>query len=59
MSHTICSVKSIFVHHLQLSLDSFIYQYFLKVWRFFPLKTTLRVQKMRRDIIVNMSAPIR
>src|SRR5207302_2711767 len=29
---------------------------FLKIWRFFPLKTTLRVQKMRRANIVNMSA---
>jgi len=59
MSHTIYSVKSNFVHHLQLSLDSFIYQPSPNVWRFFLLKTTLRVQKMRRDTIVNMSAPIR
>jgi hypothetical protein len=44
MSYTTYSVKNILVHNLQLSLNFVYLSAFLKVFSFFPPKTTLRME---------------
>jgi hypothetical protein len=43
MSYTTYSVKTILVHNLQLSLNFVYLSVFLKVFSFFPPKTTFRM----------------